>query len=74
MCTNQALAEVVVKGVTMFTGGEEHFLLTKRIKWKTYQRVCSFDQDFKFHSIRRGMVGSLAQLPMRLAIQYERAF
>lgn len=52
----------------------EHLLMTKRIKWKTYQRLCCLEQDFKFHSIRGDMVVFLAQVPRRLVIQYERAF
>lgn len=48
----------------MFIGGEEHLLLTKIIKWKTYQKWCCLEQDLKFYSIRRGKVVSLAPVPM----------
>lgn len=71
MRMNKALAEVVVKRVTHV---HRTLIDDKRIKWKTYQRLCCLEQDFTFHSIRGDMVVFLAQVPRRLVIQYERAF
>jgi hypothetical protein len=65
MCTYRILAEAVVKEMTVVfkvVKEEECLSLTKRIKWKTFQRLCCLEQDLMLHSIRRATVAFLAKV------------